>query len=194
MSAWKHHYPPSPLNILYSLLTHPSDCLQHQLILDLHSEVAYLLLLTLPTSLCRHLKISMASICETSQISRTSIHSWGILPGSEKASLSVYEILMRIASAVLCAWEHTGPSPCCKAHLLCVLACVKQKGLPKSSSFNLNLDFWDMKRTELCRWAEAVGQRNHSDWLFSLANQCMRSKTEVRDPNKLLRRQIWDFI
>ena len=41
---------------------------------------------------------------------------------------------------------------------------------------------------------EAVGQINHSDWLFSLANQCMRSETEVRDPNKLLRRQIWDFI
>ena len=40
-----------------------------------------------------------------------------------------------------------------------------------------------------CR-LQAVGQINHSDWLFSLANQCMRSETEVRDPNKLLRRQI----
>lgn len=150
MSAWKHHYPPCQHNILYSLLTHPSDCLQHQIILYLHSEVAYLLLLTLPRNLCcRHLKISMVSIRETSQISGTSIHSWGILPGSEKASLSVYEILMRIASAVLCAWEHTGPFPCCKAHLLCVLACVEQKGLPTSSSLNLNLDFWGMKRTEL---------------------------------------------
>ena len=28
----------------------------------------------------------------------------------------------------------------------------------------------------------------HSDWLFSLANQCMRSEAEVRDQNKRLRR------
>ena len=28
-----------------------------------------------------------------------------------------------------------------------------------------------------------VGKRNHSDWLFSLANQCMRSETEVKKAN-----------
>ena len=45
---------------------------------------------------------------------------------------------------------------------------------------------------------ESVGFRtkgcrsNKSLWLaVQLANQCMRSEMEVRDPNKLLRRQIW---
>lgn len=62
-------------------------CLHHQLILYLADEVAYSSAVapnTLPASLCGHLKSSVASICETPQISCISTSHEGIYLGARK--------------------------------------------------------------------------------------------------------------
>lgn len=81
------------------------------------------------------------------------IHSWGNLPGSEKASFSVYEMLMWLASALPCAWEHRGPlvvvKPTCS---VCFSMCemAKHAKLPQPEFRQT----W--KRTKCRGWYEYI--------------------------------------
>lgn len=43
-------------------------------------------------------------------------------------------------------------------------------------------DFWPIEHVKLAK--EPVGERDHSDWLFSLVNQCMRRTTKVTKASK----------
>lgn len=85
--------------------------LHHYLILYLDGEVAYLSVAapnTSPRVSVGTWKAVWRASAKPPNLSHF-ILSWGNLPGSEKASLSVYEMLMWIASAPLCGWEHRGP-------------------------------------------------------------------------------------
>lgn len=81
------------------------------------------------------------------------IHSWGNLPGSEKGSLSVYEMLMWVASALPCARERRGPlvvvKPTCSVCLsMCEMA--KHAKLPQPEFRQTR------KRTKCRRWYEFI--------------------------------------
>lgn len=72
--------------------------------------------------LLTHTRLSVGTQKRVASICGNLLHSilsWGKLSGSENAHLSVYEMLMWVATAWLC-WRALKASLCTKSHLLCV--------------------------------------------------------------------------
>lgn len=134
-SVWKHCCPLSPHSILHILLTLPDDYSSQPPSLRSTSP-AYSLFGRWGGIFvcCRSYRPPRESLralekhLRNPQISRTSSSHEGIYLAARKASLSVYEMLMWIASALLCGWEHRGPllvvKPTCSV-------CFSMCGTPK---------------------------------------------------------------
>lgn len=181
---WQHYLPPTgPHSILHALAPYDSRWLDFSVLSTLFFiwmvrrwRICLLLLLNPSTHRHSHTTLHGCSKGRVASICKNLLHfilSWGNLPGREKVSLSVYEMLMWRASALLCAQERRGPVVSVKATCsVCVSMCemARQAKLPEPECRQT----W--KRNKCCRWYEYICILNPPCTRFLLFGQGSRKQ------------------